>query len=103
MRSMYKIGVIGSYDHICGFLALGFDTESVESVDEAKNALKRMAREDYGVIFITEDFVSKMREDCARYDASLTPAVIPIPAGKPGNSVKRLSAYVEQAVGSDIL
>lgn len=100
---MYSIGVIGGYDHVCGFMALGFDTVSVESRDQALNTLEKMALNEYGVIFITEDYYEILRRECDKYNRSLVPAVIPIPAGKKGNYEKRFSEYVEQAVGADIL
>lgn len=100
---MYSIGVIGGYDHVCGFMALGFDTVSVESREQALIALEKMAAGEYGVIFITEDYYEIMREKCDKYNRALVPAVIPIPSGRKGNYEQRLSEYVEQAVGADIL
>lgn len=99
---MYSIGVIGGYDHVCGFMALGFETRSVDNKSQALEALERMAKE-CGVIFITEDYYEILRAECDKYNRALVPAVIPIPAGKKGNYEKRLSEYVEQAVGADIL
>lgn len=100
---MYSIGVIGGYDHVCGFMALDFDTVSVESREQALNALRKMASGEYGIVFITEDYYEMLRGECDKYNRSLVPAVIPIPAGKKGGYEKRLSEYVEQAVGADIL
>ena len=55
MICMYKIGVIGDYDSICGFAALGLDTYPVESLDEAEVTLKKLADGIYGIIYITEE------------------------------------------------
>ena len=40
---MYKIAVIGEYDSIYGFAALGLDTFPVSDPDEAKQKLHKLA------------------------------------------------------------
>ena len=102
---MYKIGVIGDYDSICGFSALGLDTFAVESEDAAEKTLKKLAESEYGIIYITEYFVEKMPEMIDKYKEMQTPAIIPIPSNKgaTGFGIKAVKKYVEQAVGSDII
>ena len=73
---MYSIGVIGGYDHVCGFMALGFDTVSVESREQALNALRKMASGEYGIVFITEDYYEMLRGECDKYNRSLVPAAV---------------------------
>ena len=46
---MNKIGVIGGRDSVLGFRALGLDTCIAESGEQAKNALHRMAKENYAI------------------------------------------------------
>lgn len=50
---MYKIAVLGDYDSIYGFAALGLDTFPVETQEEAAEMLSKLAAGDYGVIYIT--------------------------------------------------
>ncbi|MDD6484223.1 MAG: V-type ATP synthase subunit F [Clostridiales bacterium] len=102
---MYKIGIIGSRDVICGFAAVGIDIFPVEDEIGAKSALSRLAAEDYGIIYITEDYAKKIQNDIAQYSSSLTPAVIPLPAGSgdSGFGTGKVRSMVERAVGSDIL
>ena len=49
-----KIGVIGEYDSIYGFAALGLTTFPVTDSESAVKALKNMAANGYGIIYITE-------------------------------------------------
>ena len=48
--SDWKIGVLGDRDSVLGFKALGLDVFPADSVDEAREILHRIAREDYAVI-----------------------------------------------------
>lgn len=102
---MYNIGVIGEYDSICGFSAVGFSIFPVESAEQARKTLKTLADQAYGIIYITEPFMEELKEDCARYDERPTPCIIPIPAftGLTGFAEGRLRQCVERAVGSDII
>lgn len=105
MIYMYNIGVIGDYDSICGFSAVGFKIFPVESAEQARKTLKTLANHDYGIIYITEPLMEELKEDCARYSEQVTPCIIPIPSctGVTGFAQSRLRSCVEQAVGSDII
>jgi len=102
---MYKIGVIGDYDSICGFAAMGFDIVSVDSVEQAGNEMKNLTSGGYGILFITEPYMEALAFDCAVYNESALLCIIPIPAstGVTGFGESRLKRFVEQAVGSDII
>ena len=105
MIPMYDIGVIGDYDSICGFSAVGFKIFPVESVQQAKKELKRLADSGYGVIYMTEFYMENLQPDCEKYDEHTVPCIIPIPAfsGVTGFGESRLKRCVEKAVGSDIV
>ena len=45
---MYKIAVLGDYDSIFGFAALGLDTFTVQTREEAAEKLHQLAQEDMG-------------------------------------------------------
>ena len=102
---MCSIGVIGDYDSICGFSAVGFDIFPADSAEQARKKLKALAGSGYGVIYITEPFMQELAADCALYDEQPVPCVIPIPActGVTGLGESRLKRCVERAVGSDII
>ncbi len=102
---MYKIGVMGDYDSIYGFAAVGIDTFPVEDSQKAAVTLKHLAENDYAVIYMTEALAAAIPEEIDRYREKLTPAIILIPgiSGNTGEGVARVRKSVEQAVGSDIL
>ena len=83
---MYKIAVMGDYDSIYGFATLGLDTFPVDNLDYGVTLLKRLAEDNYAVIY-------------------MKPAIILIPgiSGNTGAGIAGVKKSVEQAVGSDIL
>ena len=102
---MYKIAVVGDYDSIFGFAALGLDTFPVSSRKEAEEKLEALAGNQYGIIYITEDVAAECEKVIEKFKEQLLPAVILIPgvSGHTGNGVLGVKKSVEQAVGSDIL
>ena len=102
---MYKIAVMGDRDSVLGFRALGLDVFPCEEAAEARRQLHQLARNDYAVIYITEQLYSVISADIQRYKDEVTPAIILIP-GKGGSlklGEKALQSAVERAVGADIL
>ena len=80
----YQIAVVGDKDSVLGFKALGLATFPVDSVDQARTTLHTIAKENYGIIYLTETLAASMDSDIARYKDALTPAIILIP-GKEGS------------------
>ncbi len=101
---MYKIAVLGDQDSVLGFKALGLDVCFAETAEEARHALHRLARENYAIIYITEELAGQLAADIDRYKTALTPAVILIPGkgGALGLGARALQSAVERAVGADI-
>ncbi|MPM00512.1 V-type sodium ATPase subunit G [bioreactor metagenome] len=102
---MYKIAALGEKDSVLGFKALGLDVFPAENVDEAKEILHKLAKENYAVIYLTEQLAVNMEADIARYKDEVTPAVILIPGkeGSLGIGMANVKHAVERAVGADIL
>ena len=102
---MYKIAVMGDYDSIYGFAALGLTTFPVTAGEEAARTLQQIAESGYGIIYMTEELAADMKKEIARYADRLMPAIILIPGvkGNTGEGVQGVKNSVEQAVGSDIL
>lgn len=92
---MNKIGVIGGRDSVLGFRALGLDTCIAESGEQAKDALHRMAKENYAIIYITEHLAAQIPAEIERRRGELTPAVILIP-GRREVSASARRAYTRQ-------
>jgi V/A-type H+-transporting ATPase subunit F len=102
---MYKIGVVGEKDAVIAFLSLGMTVKGVENAKEAQMAIDGMAREGYGLIFVTETIAKEIDETIERYKNSFLPAVILIPGvqGSLGIGLQKIKDNVEKAVGVDIL
>ena len=102
---MYKIAVMGDMDSVLGFKALGLGVCPVNTPEEGHEALHRMAKENYAIIYMTEQLAAKLSSDIARYKDALTPAIILIPGkeGSLGIGMANVKTAVERAVGADIL
>ncbi|SDP38484.1 V/A-type H+-transporting ATPase subunit F [Clostridium gasigenes] len=106
MIFMYKkIGVVGDKDSVLAFKALGIDVFPVVGADEARIAVDRLAKNDYAVIFVTEQVAQEIEETIERYTKQVLPAVILIPSnqGTLNIGMKKISDSVEKAVGVNIL
>lgn len=102
---MYKIAVMGDWDSIYGFAAVGLETVPLTAPAEAARKLRKMAEEQYAVVYITEALASSLGEELDRYKSDGRIAIIPIPGavGNTGIGVANVKKSVEQAVGSDII
>lgn len=102
---MYKAAVIGDYDSIYGFAALGLDTFPITSTEQASNTLRKIAGGSHAVIYITEALAAELRDELDAYRTQLLPAIILIPgvSGNTGAGIAMVKKSVEQAVGSDII
>lgn len=105
MICMFKIAVVGDKDSILAFKALGVDVFPVYDNEEARRTVDTIARNNYGIIFITEQIASLIPDTIERYDKEIIPAVILIPSnqGTLNIGMGRINKNVEKAVGSNIL
>ncbi|SHI62043.1 V/A-type H+-transporting ATPase subunit F [Lutispora thermophila DSM 19022] len=105
MIYMFKIAVVGDKDSILAFKALGVDVFSVYDSEEARKTVDTIARNNYGIIFITEQIANLIPDTIERYDKEIIPAVILIPSnqGTLNIGMSRINKNVEKAVGSNIL
>jgi V/A-type H+-transporting ATPase subunit F len=102
---MYKIAVMGDKDSIYGFASIGMDIYPTVDIVHSKKQLKTLDENGYAVIYMTEALYAQLRDEAEQFRAASLPAIIPIPgiSGNSGLGVTRVSKFVEQAVGSDIL
>lgn len=103
---MYKkIGVVGDKDSVLAFKALGIDVFPVVEADEARRIVDNCAKNDYAVIFVTEQIAQKIEETIIRYNEELLPAIILIPSnqGSLNIGLKKISDSAEKAIGVNIL
>lgn len=100
-----KIAVIGDKDSILAFKAIGAEVFSVTTSFEANDLLKKLSKEDYAVIYITEDIAQTIEDTLKKLKTRAYPSVIPIPTqnGTNGFCMRGLKKDVEKAIGADIL
>jgi len=102
---MYKIAVLGDRDSVLGFKALGLDIFTADDAHHARPILRRLAGEEYAVIYVTERLADGMNDEIDSFKEKLIPAVIVIPGkdGLMGLGMASLQSAVKRAVGADIL
>ena len=105
MAAAYSIAVVGDWQSVMGFRALGLDTYPVTAPEEAREIIHRLAKEDCAVIYLTEQLAVDLTAEIARYKDELKPAIILIPGreGSLGIGRDSLQKAIERAVGADIL
>ncbi len=105
MAAAYRIAAVGDWQSVMGFRALGLDTYPVNTADEAREVIHRLAKEDCAVIYLTEQLAAGLGDVLRRYKDELRPAIILIPGreGSLGIGKATLQSSIERAVGADIL
>lgn len=99
---MAKICIIGDYDSICGFKALGIDTFAETDAEKAENLIEELIEKNYVIILITENIAVQIIKVLDKYRTQAYPAIIPVPSisGTQNLGISYLRKAVEQAVGS---
>lgn len=105
MNFMYNIAVMGDWDSIYGFGALGLETFPVSDEKDAPGLFKRLIGGDYAIIYITEKLAEVLSSEIESVRENPLPAVILIPgiSGNTGRGIESVKKSVETAVGSDII
>ena len=105
MAATYSIAVVGDWDSVMGFRALGLETHPVHTPDQAREEIKRLAKTDCAVIYLTETLAKALPDVLDRYKDELRPAIILIPGreGSLGIGRDNIQRAIERAVGADIL
>ena len=101
----YKIGVIGKQDAVLPFRMMGLETFSPKGEEALRNLILKLVRENFGVLYITEDYARQIPDVISHYDKELVPAFIPIPSLQvhTGLGKQRINKMGEKAVGQNIL
>ena len=105
MAATYRVAVIGDWESVMGFRALGLDTYPVTRVEEAKERVRELAKTDCAVIYLTETLAKDMEDVISRYKDEVRPAIILIPGreGSMGIGKTNIQRAIERAVGTSIM
>ena len=105
MATTYSIAVVGDWDSVMGFRALGLDAHPASTPEQAREEIKRLAKTDCAVIYLTETLAKSMPDVLERYKDEPRPAIILIPGreGSLGIGKDNIQRAIERAVGADIL
>ena len=99
------IAAVGDKDSVLAFKAVGMEVRSVSDVFEASTQLKKLIKEGFRIIFVTEQFAVEMAELIERYKPMTYPAIIPIPGsmGSNGYGLANMQKDIEKAIGTNLL
>ena len=102
---MYKIAIVGDKDSVLAFKILGVDVYISLDAQEARKIIDRISKENYGIIFVTEQVAKDIPETIKRYNSELIPTIILIPSNKGSLNIglANIDKNVEKAIGSNIL
>lgn len=99
------IAVIGTWESIYGFGALGMELYPAMDLKDAAEHFQTCCNRKVPLIYITEQYAQALARKIAEKEEQTFPIVIPIPglSGNTGVGVAQIKAGVVQAIGADIL
>lgn len=101
-----KIGVVGDFDTVTGFRLAGVkETYDVEEPGAVMEALKKLMKEDIGVIIITERLADQIRDETAELiEGKTLPIIVEIPdkKGPIEGKADPIMALIKKAVGVEV-
>lgn len=108
---MYKIAAIGDKDTVISFKVLGVDVFSIENFEENETTISKIKAtidnlvvNNYGIIYITEEYAKISGEVLERYKNEVLPMITLIPSNKGslGMGMSKIDENVEKAIGTNI-
>ncbi|MGB6606299.1 MAG: V-type ATP synthase subunit F [Atribacterota bacterium] len=102
---MSKIALMGNRETIIGFKLLGVSIFPVKKKEESVEILNKLIKEEYAVIFITEEIGCQIIEEIEILQKTSFTSITIIPSKSEKNylGLKILRKNIEKAIGTDIL
>jgi V/A-type H+/Na+-transporting ATPase subunit F len=102
---MSNIALIGEKDIIIGFNLIGLQLFPVTNAEEARKALNDCEKNDFEIIFITNDIAQTIIDKIEEYQklSSMSICILPNRIKDTNLNLNILRKNVEKAVGTDIL
>ncbi len=99
-----NIAVVGDKDSILCFRAIGVSIHPVANPEDARHILRRLCREHYAVIFVTEPIASENLDLIDDLTKGPLPSIVLIPndQGSLGLGMERMRRAMVSAIGAGI-
>jgi V/A-type H+-transporting ATPase subunit F len=103
--STSNIAVVGDRDSIACFQAVGVDVFPAQQPDEVKAVFAAVAKQQYAIIFVTEEAARHIEQELQEIAWQPLPSVVLIPNNRGSLGMGRglVRQVVKRAVGADIM
>lgn len=104
MAEGMRIAVIGRWEQILLFRALGIETFPAADAGEAGARLRELAAGNYGVIFLAEELAGELETILTGDRERSLPVILPLPGQSDagGTGRRRLEEAVRRAIGAEM-
>lgn len=98
-----KVAIIGEKKSVLAFKSLGVEVFGVENKEDFSKARETLGKNNFAVVFITEDTAFLYEKEIEEMMGDTLPAVLTIPGVGEKSSSLPLKKILERALGSDKL
>lgn len=101
---MANWAILGDYESILPFGALGLTLYPAENAAQGNKTLRRIQKTDCAVLCITEALAAEMEESLEKLYQQAVPAVVLIPGqeGNTGQGKTQMAQHIQRAVGASL-
>ena len=99
-----EIAALGPKDFVMPFGAVGAKAFAVENLEQAREQVAAILRENFAVLLVHEALVSGLADILRKVEEQPTPCVVALPFIEPstGQAVAQLRMALRRATGTDI-
>jgi V/A-type H+-transporting ATPase subunit F len=97
-----RVAMIGDPVSLTAFGMFGVDTYPLGCLDEAHEVFDRVVRDDFAVVFVTEEVYGKLDREIAQMASRPLPAITVIPSVTSARGVggEKIETAIERALGT---
>ncbi|MFQ5720995.1 MAG: V-type ATP synthase subunit F [Candidatus Aminicenantales bacterium] len=88
-----KVAIIGTFDLIFPFKAMGIKTFSPQNLEEAKRLMKKIKEEKYGFCLLDENLFQLLKEELEDLSKEFCPVVVGV------SDYRKITSYLEEMMG----
>lgn len=100
----HKIAILGKKDIVLGFKNFGLEAFVVNNIDEAREALKKIEKDNFAILFIGAEWEIKLKNEIAVLRERMLPAILSLPSHLKSKNREsfHLKEMIKRAVGKEI-